>query len=150
MIASRADPDLGLARLRLEERLVEVRAAELAFTERRGGGDAAPGRPRPRPLARSSGWSRGPRAGRRACGWRRCRRVHAPDPERFLAELAGDDRAIGDYLTEEVLALQPAEVREFLLRTSVVDRVCGELANALTGGARRRAARSSTSSARAR
>ena len=134
VVASRADPDLGLARLRLEERLLEVRAAELAFTEdeavamlRPTGLDLSPSQVE-RLVARTEGWAAGLRLAAMSA-------VRAPDPDRFLAELAGDDRAVGDYLTEEVLALQSPDVREFLLRTSVVDRVCGELANALTGGA---------------
>jgi len=133
VIASRADPDLGLARLRLEERLLEVRAAELAFTEdeaaamlRLAGLDLSPAQVE-RLVARTEGWAAGLRLAAMSA-------VRAPDPDRFLAEFAGDDRAVGDYLTEEVLALQSPEVREFLLRTSVVDRVCGELANALTDG----------------
>ena len=133
VIASRADPDLGLARLRLEERLVEVRGAELAFTGDEaaamlGAAGLALGDSEvERLVARTEGWAAGLRLAAMSA-------LHAPDPARYLAELAGDDRAIGDYLTEEVLALQPAGVREFLLRTSVVDRVCGELADALTGG----------------
>jgi ATP/maltotriose-dependent transcriptional regulator MalT len=51
-----------------------------------------------------------------------------------VADLAGDDRAIAGYLVEEVLAAQPPELRAFLLRTCVADRLCGDLADALTGG----------------
>src|SRR5215217_3316091 len=58
-----------------------------------------------------------------------------PLPGRFVDELAGDDRAIAGYLLEEVLAVQPPELRDFLLLTSVPDRLCGELADALTGRA---------------
>ncbi len=133
IIASRADPDLGLARLRLEGHLLEVRAAELAFTEdeaaamlRLAGLDLGP-RQVERLVARTEGWAAGLRLAAMSA-------ARAPDPERFLTEFAGDDRAVGDYLTEEVLALQSPEIRDFLLRTSVVDRVCGDLANALTGG----------------
>ena len=53
-----------------------------------------------------------------------------------MAAFAGDDAAMADYLLSEVLAQQPDELVDFLLRTSVVDVVCGELADALTGGAR--------------
>ena len=55
------------------------------------------------------------------------------DPERFVAEFAGDDRVVGDYLLAEVLDRQPPRLRAFLLRTSLVDRICGSLADALTG-----------------
>jgi LuxR family maltose regulon positive regulatory protein len=51
-----------------------------------------------------------------------------------VADLVGDDRAIAGYLVEEVLAAQPPELRTFLLRTAVADRLCGDLADALTGG----------------
>ena len=50
-----------------------------------------------------------------------------------MAEFAGDDRVIADYLVAEVLDRQPPRLRAFLLRTALVDRVCGSLADALTG-----------------
>jgi LuxR family transcriptional regulator, maltose regulon positive regulatory protein len=132
VVASRADPDLGLARLRLEERLLEVRGAELAFTEeeaaellREAGLDLGPAQVS-RLVERTEGWAAGLRLAVMSAR-------QSEHPERFLEDLGGDDRAIGDYLTQEVLALQPPRIREFLLRTSVLDRVCGELADALTG-----------------
>src|SRR6202008_914700 len=57
-----------------------------------------------------------------------------PDPERFAAEFSGSERAVAEYLLAEVLERQPEEVRRLLLRTSVLDRVSGPLADALTGG----------------
>ena len=56
-----------------------------------------------------------------------------PDPARFVAEFTGDDFAVAGYLAEEVLAGQPAEVQQFMLQTSVADRLCGGLADALVG-----------------
>ena len=56
-----------------------------------------------------------------------------PDPERFVAEFSGTDRAIGEYLMAEMLERQPSEVQSMLLRTSLVDRVNGELADLLAG-----------------
>ena len=50
-----------------------------------------------------------------------------------MQEFAGDDRVVGDYLLAEVLDRQPPRLRSFLLRTSLVDRVSGELADALIG-----------------
>ena len=100
-------------------------------------------RPRPRrcsPRTASTSppsWSRrcarAPRAGAPACGSRRYSLQGRDDPERFVAEFAGDDRVVGDYLLAEVLDRQPPRLRAFLLRTSIVDRVCGDLADALTG-----------------
>ena len=51
----------------------------------------------------------------------------------FIAGFAGDDRYIVDYLAEEVLQRQPVEVRDFLLHTSVLDRLNGPLCDAVTG-----------------
>ena len=83
-------------------------------------------------LERTEGWAAGLRlAGLSLRG--------EADPDAFVAEFAGDDRAIADYLTGEVLAGLPAATRELLLRTSIAGRICGDLADALTGGLRRRA-----------
>ena len=57
-----------------------------------------------------------------------------PDPERFVAEFSGSERTVAEYLLAEVLERQPPEVRELLLRTSILDRVSGPLADCLTGG----------------
>ena len=56
-----------------------------------------------------------------------------PDPERFVAEFSGSERTVAGYLLAEVLERQPPDVRELLLRTSVLERVNGPLADALTG-----------------
>src|SRR3954470_3044593 len=133
VVASRSDPDLALGRLRLEGRLAELRAAALAFTAAEAGELLArPGIvPRPdqltRLVARTEGWAAGLRLA--ALSLR-----SEPDADRFLAEFAGDDHAVADYLSGEVLAAQSPAVRDFLLCTSIVDRVCGGLADALTGG----------------
>ena len=58
-----------------------------------------------------------------------------PDPERFVSEFSGSERTVAGYLLAEVLERQPPEVRDLLLRTSILDRVSGPLADALTGGA---------------
>lgn len=55
------------------------------------------------------------------------------DAEAFVADFAGDDRHIADYLCAEVLAGQPADLREFLLRTAILDRFCPRLCEAVTG-----------------
>jgi LuxR family maltose regulon positive regulatory protein len=56
-----------------------------------------------------------------------------PDPERFAAEFSGTDRMVAEYLLAEVLDRQGEEARRLLLRTSVLERVCGPLADVLTG-----------------
>ena len=56
-----------------------------------------------------------------------------PDPERFAAEFSGSERTVAEYLLAEVLDRQPEAVRRLLLRTSILERVNGELADLLTG-----------------
>ncbi len=132
VIAARADPRLELHQLRTSGKLTEIRVAELAFTleeaaELLGGqglnlrsGDVALLR------AHTEGWAAGLRLAALTL------RDH-PDPGRFIAEFAGDERSVADYLTGEVLARQPPPVRAMLLCTSILDRLNGELADALTG-----------------
>ena len=130
--ATRADPNLPLERLRLNGRLSELRAADLAFTldeataTLRALGLALRTDQVERLLERTEGWA----AGLRLAG---LSLRSEPDRDAFIAEFAGDDRAVADYLTGEVLADLPAVPRELLLRTSILERVCGELADALTG-----------------
>ena len=57
-----------------------------------------------------------------------------PDPDRFAAEFSGSERTVAEYLLAEVLDRQSEDVRRLLLRTSVLERVNGELADLLTGG----------------
>jgi LuxR family maltose regulon positive regulatory protein len=131
--ATRSDPDLPLGRLRLSSRLGELRAADLAFTLPEAAALLAELGVTLRPdlvarlLERTEGWAAGLRlAGLSLRG--------EPDADAFVADFAGDDRAVADYLTGEVLAGQSPETRELLLRTSIAGRVCGGLADALTGG----------------
>ncbi len=133
VIAGRADPPLPLARLRGRGELVEVRAADLRFT-----GDEA---------AAYLGGAVGPELTAqdvaaletRTEGWIAALQLAAlsmqgrTDVAGFIAGFAGDDRYIVDYLAEEVLARQPDAVRDFLLRTSVLDRLTGPLCDAVTG-----------------
>jgi LuxR family transcriptional regulator, maltose regulon positive regulatory protein len=132
VLSSRADPPLALHRLRVAGQLAELREAELAFTLDEAGALLADhgvelSRADLETLwRRTEGWAAGLRLAALSL------RAH-PQPGRFVADLAGDDRAIAGYLVEEVLAAQPPELRAFLLRTAVADRLCGGLADALTG-----------------
>lgn len=56
------------------------------------------------------------------------------DPDGFVEQFAGDDRHVADYLSGEVLALQPPEVTDFLVQVAVLDRLSGPLCDAVTGG----------------
>ncbi len=133
VLVTRSDPPIGLGRLRLEGWLTEIRARDLAFTldEAAALFDALDVPIAPDEVAtlwrRTEGWS--------AALCLAAMSVRAdPDPEQFIEHFAGTDATVSDYLLSEVLARQPPDLREFLLRTSVVDMVCGGLADALTGG----------------
>ncbi len=133
VLAGRADPPLPTERLRASGTLTELRIAELAFTraettELCGRLELALSEKEIDSLwARTEGW---PAAVRLAA---LSLRGH-PEPGRFLAEFAGTDRAVADYLIAEVLARLPEDNREFMLHTCLVDAVSPELADALTGG----------------
>src|SRR5260370_915665 len=90
--------------------------------------------PTPRPGRRwGGGWRPRPvSTGRRLAAWSRA--GHA-EPERFGAGFCGGERTVAECLLAEVLDRQPRQVRRFLLRTSVLERVNGELAGVLTGRA---------------
>jgi LuxR family transcriptional regulator, maltose regulon positive regulatory protein len=132
-MATRADPPLPLARLRARGELTEVRAAQLRFTA----GEAAvllrhatdTGLP-PAVVAaltkRTEGWAAGLHLAALSL------RGH-PDAASFAAAFSGSHRYVLDYLAEEVLDQQPGHVRAFLLETSVLGRLSGELCEALTG-----------------
>jgi LuxR family transcriptional regulator, maltose regulon positive regulatory protein len=135
VLATRVDPPLPLQRLRLSGQLVQVRAADLAFTVAEAAELLATGEDQP-PLsngdlallrARTEGWAAGLRLAALSL-------KGDPDPHRFVTEFAGDDKSVADYLTREVLDRQPEELRSFLLRTCIVDELTGNLADALTGG----------------
>ena len=81
---------------------------------------------------RSPACTSAPKAGPPRSTWRRCRGGTAPG-DRQLPELTGDNRHLVDYLAGEVLADQTPELRRFLLHTSVLRRMCGDLCDAVTG-----------------
>src|SRR5207247_861521 len=129
---TRRDLRLGLHQLRLAGELAEIRAADLRFTERET-----------RELLDASGIALSEAAvallHQRTEGWAAGLRLAAlslaghPDPERFVAEFSGSDRTVAEYLIAEMLERQPPDVQDLLLRTSLLDRVNGELADLLTG-----------------
>jgi LuxR family maltose regulon positive regulatory protein len=131
-IATRADPPLPLGSLRAAGEVLEIRAAQLGFSDAEAGAmlndslalgleaaDVALLR------ERTEGWPAGLRLA--ALSLR-----DAGDPKAFVAAFAGDDRQIADYL-HEFVAAQPRRLREFLLRTSILERLCGPACDAVTG-----------------
>jgi LuxR family transcriptional regulator, maltose regulon positive regulatory protein len=133
VVATRHDLRLGLHRVRLEGELTEIRASDLRFTsaDSRTLFEAAEVQLSDSALQmlseRTEGWVAGLRLAALSLRGR-------GDPERFAAEFSGTERTVADYLLAEVLERQPEEVRRLLLRTSVLERVCGPLADVLTGG----------------
>ena len=132
VVATRRDPPLRLHQLRLAGGLAEIRAAQLRFTEDETRALlAAAGITLPGPVVatlhhRTEGWAAGLRLAALSLAGH-------PNPERFVAEFSGSDRAVAEYLMAEMLDRQPPQVQRLLLRTSLLDRVNGELADLLTG-----------------
>jgi LuxR family maltose regulon positive regulatory protein len=132
VLSSRRDPPIRLHRLRLADELAEIRAGDLRFNEREthellaAAGVALSDAGTTALHQRAEGWAAGLRLAVISLSGH-------PDPERFVAEFSGTDRAIGEYLMAEMLERQPDEVQSMLLRTSLVDRINGELADLLAG-----------------
>ena len=132
VLAARADPDLRLSRLRLQERLREVRDRDLRFSRdetaavvelhgiRLDGGQVT------RLHCLTEGWAAGVGLAALSLGSGR-------DPESFLSAFAQDDGAVGAYLVDEVLASIDDDRREFMLDTCVTDDLPEALAVRLSG-----------------
>jgi LuxR family maltose regulon positive regulatory protein len=132
LVASRMDPLLPLHRYRLAGQLTEIRASDLAFSldeaglllDQHGGlltADALESLNR-----RTEGWAAGLRLAAISLG------TH-PDPDLFIKELMAEDSAMTCYLVDEVLNVQPPEVQEVLLCTSILEHVSTGAAVELTG-----------------
>ncbi len=134
VITTREDPHLPLARLRARGQMTELRAADLRFSAaeateflnqvmglRLSVADVAALE------ERTEGWIAGLQLA--ALSMRDHQDIHG-----FIRGFAGDHRYIVDYLVEEVLQRQPTPVRNFLLRTAILDRLNGPLCDAVTGG----------------
>ena len=132
VLISRREPKLGLHRLRLSGALTEIRAADLEFTPGEAGellagsGVAVAADDLARLHQRTEGWAAGLRLAAMSL-------ARHDAPGRFVAEFAGSERTVADYLLGEVLATLPPEVRSLLLRTCILERVNGALADLLTG-----------------
>jgi LuxR family maltose regulon positive regulatory protein len=133
LLATRTDPPLPLARMRVRGQLSQIRAADLRFTVQESAAyfnDAMGLRLSEGDVTALDG---------RTEGWIAALQLAAlsmqgrGDVSAFIAGFAGDDRYIVDYLGEEVLARQTPEVREFLLRTSILERLTGPLCDAVSG-----------------
>jgi ATP/maltotriose-dependent transcriptional regulator MalT len=136
VMATRSDPPLPLARLRSRGQLNEVRAADLRFTSSEAREflnqvmgleltaadvDALENR--------TEGWI----AGLQLAALSLRGIADRDEVTGFISAFTGSNRFVIDYLADEVLARQPAQVRDFLLRTAILDRLSGPLCDAVTG-----------------
>jgi LuxR family maltose regulon positive regulatory protein len=132
VVSGRTDPPLPLARLRARGQLAELRAAELRFTTEEAAallGAAGPVLPDTAVVAltsRTEGWAAGLQLAALSLRGR-------TDAAGFVAAFSGSHRFVLDYLADEVLDGQPGPVRAFLLETSVLERLSGELCDTVTG-----------------
>ena len=138
VVAGRSDPPLALARLRARGQLAEVRAADLRFTA----GEAAalvrqvatlpeaalPDAAAAALTARTEGWAAGLQLAALSLRGQ-------PDVTGFVTAFTGSHRYVLDFLAGEVLDRQDQQLRAFLLETSVLERLCGPLCDAVTGRA---------------
>jgi len=133
VVSTRSDPGLPLSRWRSRGELLEIRAADLRFTRDEAAaylnGAAGLG------LADAQVST----LEQRTEGWIAALQLAAlsirdrPDPAGFIEGFAGDDRYVVDYLVDEVLRHQTDNVRSFLERTAVLDRLTGPLCDAVAG-----------------
>jgi len=131
VIATREDPSLPLARLRVRGQLTELRAADLRFTTAEAAeflnqimglnllaGDIEALE------AHTEGWVAGLQLAALSM-------QGGEDSTSFIQSFTGSHRFVMDYLVEEVLGQQPENIHTFLLRTSMLDRMCGPLCDAV-------------------
>jgi LuxR family transcriptional regulator, maltose regulon positive regulatory protein len=134
VLCSRADPPIRLTRLRLEDRLAEIRNDSLAFdlaetsTLLNAHGLALTRAQVQALWRRTEGWVAGLRLAAYAL-------QGEADPAEFVQGAAGTETAIADYLLKELLTRQDEAIQQFMLRTSVVGRLTPDLAEVLTGDA---------------
>ncbi len=133
VLLTREDPSLPLARLRANNQLTEIRAGDLRFTREEA--DCFLNEMMGLSLSqadiavledRTEGWI----VGLQLAGLSVRDRAN---PSSFIASLSGSHRYILSYLTEQVLSRQPEDIHSFLLQTSILDKLSGDLCNAVTG-----------------
>jgi len=133
VITTREDPNLPLARLRVRNQLTELRAADLRFTTDEAAeflnqvmGLSLRAEDIAALESRTEGWIAGLQLAALSMQGRK-------DTTQFVKAFAGNNRYIVDYLLDEVLQRQPEHVRNFLLKTAILDQLTGSLCDAVTG-----------------
>lgn len=131
VIATRSDPPLPLARLRARGELTELRAADLRFTTQEAAAflnEVMHLGLSPQEVealeSRTEGWIAGLQLAALSMRGRK-------DVASFIQAFTGSHHFVLDYLVEEVLNRQSQQVQSFLLQTSILDRLCGALCDAI-------------------
>src|SRR6266566_3506604 len=131
VIATREDPQLPLARLRARDQLTELRATDLRFTSseaaeflNQGMGLNLSAEDVTALEARTEGWIVGLQLAAISLQGQQ-------DATGFITSFTGSHHFVLDYLVEEVLQQQPESIQTFLLRTSILDRLCGPLCDSV-------------------
>ncbi len=139
ILSSRIDPPWSLARMRVRREMVELRLADLRFSPQECTAflhDAMGIDLPPDAIAaledRTEGWVAGLQMAALSMQGRR-QPDDAGDLSAFIRAFTGSHRFVLDYLVEEVLDQQPVEIQEFLLRTSILERLTGGLCDAVIG-----------------
>src|SRR3712207_1258980 len=135
VLASRVDPPLPLSRLRARGQLTELRAQDLRFTREEAAtflrevmGLALSVEDVAALEARTEGWIAGLQLAALSLQDRQ-----VTQQAELIAAFTGSHRFVVDYLVDEVLARQPPHLHTFLLQTSILERLCGPLCDAVTG-----------------
>ncbi|MCK5646987.1 MAG: hypothetical protein KAH97_09415, partial [Anaerolineales bacterium] len=133
LIASRADPFLPLPRFRARGQMIELRADDVRFTPQETGvylnhvmGLGLSSDHIASLQKRTEGWIAGLHLAALSM-------KGMENPAQFISTLIGDDRYIIDYLVDEVLAQRPSGTKDFLLKTSILERMNASLCDAVTG-----------------
>ena len=132
VIITREDPPLPLARLRARGQIIDIRQGDLRFTEAETAEFLRQAMQLDLPSADvvtlqacTEGWIAGLQLAALSM-------QESDDARQFVADFAGSHRYVLDYLIEEVFRRQPPDVQEFLLKTAILDRMCGGLCDAVT------------------
>jgi LuxR family maltose regulon positive regulatory protein len=133
VIATRSDPPLNLAKLRAEGQMTEIRASQLRFSIEEAEcllnklqGLNLSDEDIKLLVTRTDGWIVGLQMAALAL-------MGKEDPTYYLREFSGNQEYIADYLTSEVFTQQTESIKQFLLKTSILDRFCAPLCDAVTG-----------------
>jgi LuxR family maltose regulon positive regulatory protein len=133
VLSAREDPPLPLARLRVRGAMLELRAADLQFTQEETTIYLMETMDLPLSVeqnallqVRTEGWITGLQLAAHSLQGHK-------DSTSFITAFSGNNRYVMDYLLEEVLNRQPADVQDFLIQTCILDRLCAPLCDAVRG-----------------